>query len=111
MAKAKDQWRRLLEVTVALEIAKTERDAYRGRLDEMREQLSAATTRAERAEERLAETTRMLFDLSRDAVAVRPQSSATEVMVEGLLDSTCQWLGAVTVNWKLALRSGCSNTA
>ena len=46
MAKAKDQWRRLLEVTVALEIAKTERDAYRGRLDEMREQLSAATTRA-----------------------------------------------------------------
>lgn len=83
MAKAKDQWRRLLEVTVALEIAKTERDAYRGRLDEMREQLSAATTRAERAEERLAETTRMLFDLSRDAVAVRPQSSATEVMVEG----------------------------
>ena len=25
----------------------------------------------------------MLFDLSRDAVAVRPQSSATEVMVEG----------------------------
>ena len=83
MAKAKDQWRRLLEVTVALEIAKTERDAFRGRLDEMREQLSAATTRAERAEERLAETTRMLFDLSRDAVAVRPQSSATEVMVEG----------------------------
>ena len=83
MAKAKDQWRRLLEVTVALEIAKTERDAYRWRLDEMREQLSAATTRAERAEERLAETTRMLFDLSRDAVAVRPQSSATEVMVEG----------------------------
>ena len=83
MANAKDQWRRLLEVTVALEIAKTERDAYRGRLDEMREQLSAATTRAERAEERLAETTRMLFDLSRDAVAVRPQSSATEVMVEG----------------------------
>ena len=83
MAKAKDQLRRLLEVTVALEIAKTERDAYRGRLDEMREQLSAATTRAERAEERLAETTRMLFDLSRDAVAVRPQSSATEVMVEG----------------------------
>ena len=83
MAKAKDQWRRLLEVTVALEIAKTERDAFRGRLDEMREQLSAATTRAERAEERFAETTRMLFDLSRDAVAVRPQSSATEVMVEG----------------------------
>ena len=83
MAKAKDQWRRLLEVTVALEIAKTERDAFRGRLDEMREQLSAATTRAERAEERLAETTRMLFDLSRDAVAVRPQSSETEVMVEG----------------------------
>ena len=83
MAKEKDQWRRLLEVTVALEIAKTERDAYRGRLDEMREQLSAATTRAERAEERLAETTRMLFDLSRDAVAVRPQSSATDVMVEG----------------------------
>lgn len=82
-AKAKGAWQRLLEVTVALEIAKTERDACRGRLDEMREQLSAANTRAERAEERLAETTRMLFDLSRDAVAIRPQSTATEVMVEG----------------------------
>ena len=83
MAKAKDQWREILEVTVALEIAKAERDAYRGRLDEMRDQLSAATRRAERAEERLAETTRMLFDLSREAVAMRPQSTATEVMVEG----------------------------
>jgi hypothetical protein len=49
----------------------------------MRDQLSAATRRAERAEERLAETTRMLFDLSRDAVAMRPQSTATEVMIEG----------------------------
>jgi hypothetical protein len=72
-----------LEVSVALEIAKTERDAFRGRLEEMREQLLAVTTRAERAEQRLEETTRMLFDLSRDAVAMRPQSTATEVMVEG----------------------------
>ena len=82
-AKAKDEWQRLLEVSVALEIAKTERDAFRGRLEEMREQLLAVTTRAERAEQRLEETTRMLFDLSRDAVAMRPQSTATEVMVEG----------------------------
>lgn len=82
-AKAKNEWQRLLEVSVALEIAKAERDAFRSRLDEMREQLAAATTRAERAEERLADTTRMLFDLSRDAVAIRPQSTATEVMVEG----------------------------
>ena len=52
----------------------TELAELRGRRDRLR---------AERAEERLAETTRMLFDLSRDAVAVRPQSSATEVMVEG----------------------------
>ena len=82
-ANAKDEWQRLLEVSVALEIAKTERDAFRGRLEEMREQLLAITTRAERAEQRLEETTRMLFDLSRDAVAMRPQSTATEVMVEG----------------------------
>ncbi|WP_439140407.1 hypothetical protein [Roseicyclus sp.] len=82
-AKAKDQWQRLLEVTVALEISKTERDAFRERLEEMRQQLAAVTTRAERAEQRLEETTRMLFDLSRDAVATRPQSTATEVMVEG----------------------------
>lgn len=83
MAKAKDDWRHLLEVTVALEIAKTERDACRARFDELRSQLAAANARAERAEERLQETTRMLFDLGRDALSARPQSSATEVMVEG----------------------------
>jgi division protein CdvB (Snf7/Vps24/ESCRT-III family) len=83
MAKAKEEWRRLLEVSVALEIAKTERDAYRDRYEDLRVQLTAATARAEKAEERLQETTRMLFDLGRDAVVARPQSSATEVMVEG----------------------------
>ncbi|MBF9046492.1 hypothetical protein LSUCC0031_05110 [Rhodobacterales bacterium LSUCC0031] len=83
MAKTKDQWREILKVTVALEVAKTERDAYFTRLEEMRAQLAAVTARAERAEERLAETTRMLFDLGRDAVTQRPQSTATEVMVEG----------------------------
>lgn len=83
MAKAKEEWRRLLEVSVALEIAKTERDAYRDRYEDLRSQLAAANARAEKAEDRLQETTRMLFDLGRDAVVARPQSSATEVMVEG----------------------------
>lgn len=83
MAKAKEEWRRLLEVSVALETAKIERDAYRDRYEDLRAQLAAANARAERAEERLQETTRMLFDLGRDAVFARPQSSATEVMVEG----------------------------
>lgn len=83
MAKAKEEWRRLLEVSVALEIAKSERDAYRARFEDLRAQLDAATARAERAEERLQETTRMLFDLGRDAAGARPHSTATEVMVEG----------------------------
>lgn len=83
MAKPKEEWRRLLEVTVALEIAKTERDAFRDRLDALTAQLAAATARAERAEERLQETTRMLFDLGRDALSTRPHSTATEVMIEG----------------------------
>lgn len=83
MAKAKDDWRQLLELTVALEIAKAERDSYRSRFEEMRTQLAATTARAEKAEERLQETTRMLFDLGRDAATGRPQSVATEVMVEG----------------------------
>lgn len=83
MPKPKEEWRRLLEVTVALEIAKTERDACRDRLDTLTAQLAAATARAERAEERLQETTRMMFDLGRDALGVRAHSSATEVMIEG----------------------------
>jgi len=83
MAKAKDDWRRLLETTVALEIAKTERDGLRVQAEDLRAQLAAATARAEKAEDRLQETTRMLFDLGRDAAGARPHSSATEVMVEG----------------------------
>jgi hypothetical protein len=83
MAKPKEEWRRLLELSVALEIAKTERDAYRDRFDALNAQLAAATARAERAEERLQETTRMMFDLGRDALSARAHSSATEVMIEG----------------------------
>ena len=29
----------------------------------------------------------------------------------GALEMTRQWAGAVTVSWKVALRSGCSNQA
>jgi hypothetical protein len=29
----------------------------------------------------------------------------------GWLETTCQWAGAAIVNWKVALRSGCSKTA
>lgn len=83
MAKTKEQWRQIVEMTAALEIARAERDACRERLAEMRAQLSDANARADRAEDRLAQTTRMLFDLGRDAVATRPMSTATEVMVEG----------------------------
>jgi hypothetical protein len=83
VAKQKDDRQRPLDAMVALEIAKSQRDFYRTQLDDLRAQLAAANARAEKAEDRLQETTRMLFDLGRDALAARPQSSATEVMIEG----------------------------
>jgi chromosome segregation ATPase len=83
MAKAKEDRQRLADATVALEIAKAERDALRSLLDDLRAQLVSATARAERAEDRLQDATRMLFDLGRDALSVRAQSQATEVMIEG----------------------------
>lgn len=76
-------WRRRLELSVALEIAKAERDAFQAQADLLRAQLERVTRRAEKAEDRLHETTVMLCTLSRDAIAASARSLATEVMVDG----------------------------
>ncbi|MDA0961479.1 MAG: hypothetical protein O2898_00975 [Proteobacteria bacterium] len=75
--------RQLLELTVALEIAKTERDACRAQAELLKSRLQDTTRRAEKAEERLHETTKMLWTLARDAVTAPTKSVATEVMVDG----------------------------
>ncbi len=75
--------RQLLELTVALEIAKTERDGCRAQAELLKSRLEDVTRRAERAESRLHETTKMLWTLARDAVTAPARSVATEVMVDG----------------------------
>lgn len=76
-------WQQLLELSVALEIAKHERDSLRAQTDMLKTQLEQATRRAEKAEDRLHETTSMLWTLSRDAISMPNRSMATEVMVDG----------------------------
>jgi hypothetical protein len=76
-------WRQLLEVSVALEIAKRERDAVKDKALMLEGQLADALQRAKDAETRLHETTKMLFQVSRDAIGAGPRSTATEVMIDG----------------------------
>lgn len=76
-------WRQLLEVSVALEIAKRERDAFRDKATMLESQLADTVQRAKDAETRLHETTTMLFQVSRDAISVGPRSIATEVTIDG----------------------------
>jgi hypothetical protein len=78
-----NNWRQLLEVSVALEITKTERDECRKRTKLLEEQLAEMTHRARIAEQRLQETTEMLFQFSRDILAARNYSTVREVIVDG----------------------------
>ncbi len=84
MTKARaDHKQRALELSVALEITKFQRDIYRDQNEKLEQRLSQADRRAELAEERLHEATQMLSSLAMQAVNVPERSSATEVLVDG----------------------------
>ena len=72
-----------LELSVALEITKFQRDAYHDQVTKLELILADADRRAERAEERLHEATKMLSSLAMQAVNMPARSNATEVLVDG----------------------------
>jgi hypothetical protein len=78
-----DHRQRALELSVALEITKFQRDAYRDQVAKLELRLAAADHRAERAEERLHGATLMLSNLAVQAVSSPSRSTATEVLVDG----------------------------
>lgn len=78
-----ENWKQLLEVSVALEITKSERDHLRSQITMLQEQMNKAEARAERAEERLHQTTIMMSDLSRQAIAAQSSSAFTEILMDG----------------------------
>lgn len=73
----------LMETAIALEITKFQRDSLKDQIKQLAAQLSAATLRAERAEERLHETTVMLSKLSLQSTSHAARSTLTEILVEG----------------------------
>ena len=75
--------RRLLEVSVALEIVRNERDYLRVEISALRDQLAKTTERAERSEARLHEVTMTMAALSREAILAPARSTATEVLMDG----------------------------
>ena len=84
MTKARaDHKHRALELSVALEITKFQRDAYRAQIEKLEQRLADADRRAERAEARLHEATQMLSNLALQAVSLPTRSNATEVLVDG----------------------------
>ena len=74
---------RLLEVSVALEIVRVERDHLRTEVTILRDQLAKAVERAERSELRLHEVTMTMAELSREAILMPARSHATEVLMDG----------------------------
>jgi hypothetical protein len=84
MSKAKKaEDKQILELSVALEITKFQRDAYREQIAKLEQRLADADRRAERAEERLHEATLMLSNLAVQSVTATTRSNATEVLVDG----------------------------
>lgn len=76
-------WRQILELSVALEITKSERASLKDQVALLQKQLREATQRAERAEERLHDTTVMMATISREAIIAPVRSMATEVTING----------------------------
>ena len=72
-----------VETAIALEITRFQRDSLKAQIQQLSAQLRSATQRAERAEERLHETTIMISNLSMQAVATVRPSSTSEVFIEG----------------------------
>jgi hypothetical protein len=84
MSKAKKaEDKQILELSVALEITKFQRDAYREQIAKLEQRLADADRRAERAEQRLHETTLMLSNLALQSVTATTRSNAAEVLVDG----------------------------
>jgi chromosome segregation ATPase len=84
MSKAKKAAdKQILELSVALEITKFQRDAYREQIAKLEQSLADADRRAERAEQRLHEATLMLSNLAMQSVTATTRSNATEVLVDG----------------------------
>ena len=84
MSKAKKAAdKQILELSVALEITKFQRDAHREQIAKLEQRLADADRRAERAEQRLHETTLMLSNLALQSVTATTRSNATEVLVDG----------------------------
>ena len=84
MRKAKKaDYKQILELSAALEIIKFQRDACHEQVTKLEQRLADADRRAERAEERLHEATRMLSSLAIQAVNAPVRSNATEVLVDG----------------------------
>ena len=84
MSKAKKaEDKQILELSVALEITKFQRDAYHEQVTKLEQRLADADRRAERAEERLHEATWMRSTLAMQAVNAPARSNATEVLVDG----------------------------
>ncbi len=84
MSKAKKAAdKQILELSVALEITKFQRDAYREQIAKLEQRLAGADRRAERAKERLHEATLMLSNLAVQSVTATTRSNATEVLVDG----------------------------
>jgi len=72
-----------METAIALEITRFQRDSLKDQVEQLSAQLHTANLRAERAEERLHETTIMLSKLSLQATSHAVRSTLTEVLVEG----------------------------
>ena len=83
MGMSSNNWKHLLEVSVALEITKSERDHLRSQVTMLQEQLNKAEARAERAEVRLHQTTIMMSDLSKQAIAAQSSNAFTEILMDG----------------------------
>jgi hypothetical protein len=75
--------RKLLELSVALEIVRCERDYLRAEVSVLRDQLIKANERSERSEARLHEVTMTMAELSREAILAPARSNATEVLMDG----------------------------
>lgn len=75
--------RKLLELSVALEIVRSERDYLRAEVSALRDQLTKADERSERSEARLHEVTMTMAELSREAILSPSRSNATEVLMDG----------------------------
>ena len=74
---------KLMETSIALEIARFQRDSLKSQIDLLSMQLHSTTQRAERAEARLHDTTVMLSNLSMQATAMGKMSSVSEAFIEG----------------------------